>query len=68
MLKRNSMYILVNTVEDKIIAELKNDSEIINKVNEIRIENEDFDFSIIGVSDAIEYIEDFCGNLELVEQ
>lgn len=62
------MYILVNTVEDKIIAELKNDSEIINKVNEIRIENEDFDFSIIGVSDAIEYIEDFCGNLELVEQ
>ena len=61
------MYTLINTIENEIIAELRTDSEIINKVNEIRIENEDFDFSIIGVLDAIEYIEDFCGNLELLD-
>jgi hypothetical protein len=61
------MFTLINTVENKIIAVLNRDAELIEKINEIRIENEDFDFSILGISDAKEYIEEFCGNLELLE-
>jgi hypothetical protein len=34
-------------------------------MKKIVIENEDYDFSIIGLSDAIEYLEDYCSNLEL---
>jgi hypothetical protein len=60
------MYTLVNNIENKVIATLSNDSELINKVDKIRIENEDFDFSVIGISDAKEYIEDYCSNLDLV--
>ena len=61
------MFTLVNTIDYKIIAELNGDAEIIDKVNAIRVENEDFDFSIIGLSDAKEYIEEFCDNLELLD-
>ena len=60
------MYSIVNNLENKVIANLSSVAELINKVNEIRIENEDFDFSILGVSDAKEYIEDYCSNLDLV--
>lgn len=62
------MYSIVNNVENKVVANLtSNDAELINKVNEIRIENEDFDFSILGVGDAKEYIEEYCANLELLD-
>jgi hypothetical protein len=62
------MYTIVNNIENKIIANLSsNDAELINKVNEIRIENEDFDFSILGISDAKEYIEEYCSNLDLLD-
>jgi len=60
------MYSLVNNLDNKVIANLKNDSELIDKVSKIVIENEDFDFSILGISDAKEYIEDYCDNLDLV--
>jgi hypothetical protein len=60
------MYSLVNNLDNKVIAELKNDSELIDKVSKIVIENEDFDFSVLGVSDAKEYIEDYCDNLDLL--
>lgn len=55
-----------NTVEDKIVFE-GNESEFIDFVKKIIIENEDYDFSVLGISDAEEYIEDFCGNL-IVEE
>jgi hypothetical protein len=60
------MYSLVNNLDNKVIANLKNDSELIDKVSKIVIENEDFDFSVLGVSDAKEYIEDYCDNLDLL--
>ena len=60
------MYSLVNNIESKIINLSSDDTELINFVNKIRIENEDFDFSILGISDAIEYIEDYCSNLDLL--
>jgi hypothetical protein len=43
-----------------------NETEFIDFMKSIVIENEDFDYSILGVSDAKEYMEDYCGNLELV--
>ena len=61
------MYTLFNSLDCELNAELKSDSELIDKVNQIRIENEDFDFSILGVSDAIEYINDYCDNQILVK-
>ena len=60
------MYTLFNVVENKIIAELISDAAMINKVRDIVIENEDFDFSVLGRSDAMEYIEDYCQNLVLL--
>jgi len=61
------MFTLINTIENKVIAELKNDNQVINKVNGIRNGNQDFDFSILGISDAKEYIEEFCDNLALLD-
>ena len=60
------MYTIVNNIESKIINLSSDDTELINFVNKIRIENEDFDFSILGISDAKEYIEEYCHNLDLV--
>lgn len=60
------MYSLVNNIESKIINLSSDDTELINFVNKIRIENEDFDFSILGISDAKEYIEEYCSNLDLL--
>ena len=60
------MYTLVNNIESKVIATLDSDRELIDKVDDIRVENEDVDFSILGVSDAKEYIEDYCSNLDLL--
>lgn len=57
------MYIVHNNVEGVDIFK-GNEREFIDFVKKIVIENEDFDFSIIGISDAKEYIEDYCGNLE----
>ena len=60
------MYSLVNNIESKVIANLTSDAELINKVRNIAVENEDFDFSVLGISDAKEYIEDYCDNLDLL--
>ncbi len=60
------MYTIVNNIENKIIANLISDAELINKVRNIAVENEDFDFSILGISDAKEYIEEYCSNLDLL--
>ncbi len=57
---------IYNNVDDKVIFESDSQTELIDFVNKIRIENEDFDFSIIGMSDAVEYIEDYCNNLDLI--
>jgi hypothetical protein len=60
------MYSIVNNLENKVIANLSNDRELIDKVSEIVSENSDSDFSVLGISDAKEYIEDYCSNLDLL--
>ncbi len=56
--------IVYNNIEDKNIFE-GNESQFIDFIKKIVVENEDYDFSIIGLSDAIEYLEDYCSNLKL---
>jgi|LakMenEpi03Aug12_release.lakeMendotaPanAssembly.Ray.scaffolds.fasta_scaffold3824553_1 hypothetical protein len=56
--------VVYNNVEDKNVFE-GNENEFIDFMRKIVIENEDYDFSIIGLSDAIEYLEDYCSNLEI---
>lgn len=58
------MVVVYNNVENKNVFE-GTESQFIDFMKLIVIENEDFDFSIIGLSDAIEYLEDYCSNLEL---
>ena len=60
------MYSIVNNLENKVIANLSNDRELIDKVREIVSENGNSDFSVLGISDAKEYIEDYCSNLDLL--
>jgi hypothetical protein len=62
------MYSLVNNIESKVIAELKSISDLLDKIKKIAIENEDIggdDF--ISLNDVQEYIEDYCDNLELLQ-
>jgi hypothetical protein len=58
--------IVHNNVEDTNVFK-GNESQFIDFMKKIVIENEDYDFSIIGLSDAIEYLEDYCSNLELID-
>jgi len=58
------MYRIYNNIEDKNIFD-GNSTDLISFVKKIVLENEDYNFSILGVSDAIEYIEDFCENLDI---
>lgn len=60
------MYTVHNNVEGKIIFS-GNEREFIDFMRKIAVENEDFDFSILGISDAVEYIEVYCDNLDLVK-
>jgi len=59
------MYKVYNNVEDKTIFS-GNEREFIEFMNIIKNENQDVDYSIIGISDVIEYVEDYCGNLDLI--
>jgi hypothetical protein len=59
------MFTLINTIENEVIAELTSESELIEKIKKIILENEDFDFSVLSISNAFEYVEDYCGNLVL---
>lgn len=54
---------IINIVDDNVIFESENQNDFIDFVNKIRIENEDNEFSIIELSDAIEYVKEYCSNL-----
>lgn len=62
------MYTVTNTLENAVLLETASDKELVEFTQKIAIENEDYDFSILGASDAIEYIEDYCDNLSISEQ
>ena len=51
--------------ENEKVTELKTNLDLIEFVKKIVIGNEDYDYSVLGISDAIEYIEDYCQNLQI---
>ena len=57
---------VVNILENKTIFE-GNTEELLEFTKKIAKENDDDNWSFIGYSDAVEYIEDYCDNLELIE-
>ena len=61
------MYSIVNNIEDKVVANLLSDVDLIYKVREIVAENGTSNFSVIGISDAKEYLEDYCEDLDLLD-
>lgn len=61
------MYTLVNVVDGEIMACLKTDAELIRRVEQIVVENGDENISIIGLSDAEEYLEAYSENIILLK-
>lgn len=61
------MYIVNNKVTDIIVGKFKTDNDFIDYVSGLVKENGTEDFSVLGVSDAKEYIEEYCDNLELLD-
>jgi hypothetical protein len=57
------MFQIKNNIEDKMIFSSSNQSEFINMVNIIAIENEDSDMNIKSTFDAISYLQEYCSNL-----
>lgn len=60
------MYTILHNVDGEKTTTLNSDREFIEFVQKIVIENGDYDFSILGISDAKEYLEDYCSNLTLL--
>jgi hypothetical protein len=60
------MITLVNNVEDKVIGQFDNLSDLIEKMKQISLENEDDNWTFIGLGDVIEYVDDYCDNLTLI--
>ena len=60
------MYSIVNDLESRVIANLSSDSELIDKVRRIAIENDDRIAPIDSVNDCFEYINEYTENLDLV--
>ncbi len=60
------MYKIKHNTDNEKVTTLNSDKEFIEFMQKILIENEDYDFSILGISDAKEYLEDYCSNLTLL--
>ncbi len=56
-------YFILHNIDNEKVTHCKNDIEFIYFMRKIVLENEDFDFSILGISDAEEYLENYCNNL-----
>ena len=58
-------YLVYNNVEDRNIFLSDKDESLIHFARMIRDENEDDEIVIMNIDDAIAYINEFCGNLDL---
>ena len=56
---------IFNNIEGKTIFKTSKITDFIEFVNKIKNENEDFDFFAISLSDCIDYINNYCDNLEI---
>lgn len=60
------MYKIFNDIKAEVIFTSSVDAEFIHFVRKIAVENEDEDLSILSVSEAKEYLENYCDNLKLI--
>ena len=60
------MYTVHNNVEDKIIFS-GNEKEFVHFMRKIAVENDDEELSITCLGEAMEYLEVYCDNLDLVK-
>ena len=59
------MYIIKNNIEDKEIGSFATDSELTNFVRKIAVENDDEELSITVIGEALDYLKNYCDNLDL---
>lgn len=57
----------ITNIDDELVFNSDSDSKLIEFTNLIAIENEDFEYSILSISDAKKYLFEFCPDLVLVE-
>lgn len=60
------MIILKNTTEDKILESVDNQNDLIERIKKIAKENDDEDIEISSGYHAIQYVKQFCSNLEII--
>ena len=56
------MYVVQN-IDDETIFKGK-EKDLISFIKKIVIENGDLEYSVLGISDALEYISNYCDNLK----
>lgn len=61
------MYLVYNIIESAYVFS-GNESEFIDFTRNILKENGDIDFSIISITDAEEYINNYCDDLSFIDQ
>ena len=61
------MYIIKNTVTDMIIGAFKTDNEFTHFMRKIAVENDDEELSITCVGEAMDYLNNYCSNLTLLD-
>lgn len=61
-----TMYNIINILDNNIILSTNLDEELISKVKLIAIENCDDDMNIDSIEDAINYINEYSSNLEIL--
>ena len=60
------MYTIRNTVENKVIGSFQSEDEFTHFVKKIAIENDDEEMIITHITEATDYLETYCDNLELI--
>jgi hypothetical protein len=58
-------YTILHNVDGDKTTELDSDAEFIHFMRKIAVENEDDDMSILCLSEAKEYLENYCSNLTI---
>lgn len=61
------MYVIKNTVTDMIIGKFKTDAEFTHFMRRIAVENDDAELSITCLGEAMDYLNNYCDNLELLD-
>ena len=59
-------YRVKNVVTEMIVGEFKTDNEFTYFMRKVAVENDDEDLSITCISEAMDYLNNYCSNLKLI--